>query len=215
VKRDPESFHDRQLEAYAAAWLAGDDTAHEAAMYYCSTNDLIVPNWLRYAFAQNSPARLLGNEPARNGRSNSPVKRKWMNMIHLARYYTVSEVCEQQALQPKLLQALEAHPPRRTRRGALSEIDYKRRIVKFLGSTLEQAFDVTSRLLEGTPAAGKCDTIERSYTLVRVTFADLSKRASFTVPESNFMRSIGIPPFEDWPDPLSKVADFVALTNGE
>src|SRR4051812_23495733 len=103
-----EAFYNRELAGYEAARLAGDDTALEAALHYCCKYDLAVPNWLRDGLAKDGAARLLpSRKPVPIGRSNSPAARKWMNMIHFARFDTVNEVCEQQVLQARQLEFLE------------------------------------------------------------------------------------------------------------
>jgi hypothetical protein len=203
-------FYERRLLGHKAAWLAGDATALEAALHYCSKHSLPVPDWLRDLFVAGSPARLAAITAKKMGRSNSAAARKYTDMVHYARYDTVCEIREQQLLQQRTLDELRATPnaPRHM-------ILEKERMLRFVGRSLDDAFECASQLLDGTPARGKAGTIKRSYNLVARTSKNPDKAMRFMILDGDFLRSIKIVPHEDWPDPASKVDYFVALTNGE
>jgi hypothetical protein len=201
-------FYERQLLDHKAAWQAGDATALEAALHYCSKHSLTVPDWLRDLFVASSPARLAAHTAKRMGRSNSAAARKQADMVHYARYDTVCEVREQQLLQQRSLDEWRSTP--NTPRQMIRE---KEQMVRFVGRSLERAFECASELLCGTPARGEFGTIKRSYNLVVRASKKPDEAMRFMILESDFLRAIKISPYEDWP--ASKVPYFVALTRGE
>jgi hypothetical protein len=210
TNRALEWFYARQLLDHKAAWLAGDATALEAALHYCRKHSLPVPDWLRDLLVAGGPARLAVINAKRMGRSNSAAARKLTDMVHYARYDTVCEIREQQFLLHRALDEWRTTPnaPRQM-------ILEKERMVRFVGKSLDDAFECASQLLGGTPARGEAGTIKRSYNLVVRTSKNADKAKRFMTLDGDFLRSIKIPPYEDWPDPASKVDYFVALTKGE
>lgn len=192
--RSIEELYETRLAELEKMYRSGIDLAVAAAADYCAVHDIVAPAWLTKASADLHCRQLRSDTPHKRGRASSPLARYRQDGIDLVRFEEVNQARQHQKeyrQQIKELLALPATPRELPQRRERSLAEMKK-MVEWLGSTFERAFECVSMSLEGSEAAGGPDSIKQSYFRVGKNNKDPIKAQRYHVLEIHFLHKLGL-----------------------
>jgi hypothetical protein len=181
-----EELHETELGYHEVMLLCGVPIAVPAAMYYCAKHGLNAPRWLVSEATKMHCLHLRGNVPKERGRSSGIINRYRQNAIDYLRWEAVIEVREQREALRKDVSELSALPGRKAR-DLLKE---RTKLVDWVGTNNDDAFECASLLLAETPARGGPDAIKKSYRTVRKNMCSPARALRYRVLDPQFLRLV-------------------------
>ena len=160
------ALHETQLNHYETMLNSGVAVAVPAALDHCIKNNLHVPRWLQEA-ALTLLCDLMGREKSRKrGRSCGSVSRCRQDMVAYARWDQVNVVRRKQRELREEVEKLRS----------LSNVPHeiledREKLLAWVGSTLNRAFECAAMILEGTDAYASPEAMKRSYFQVQRNMA--------------------------------------------
>jgi hypothetical protein len=130
---------------------------------------------------------LRGNVPKERGRSAGIINRYRQDAIDYMRWEAVIEVREQREALQKDVSELSVLPGRRAR-DLLTE---RTKLLDWVGTNNDGAFECASLLLAETPARGGPDAIKKSYRTVRKNMCNPARALRYRVVDPQFLRLVG------------------------
>lgn len=180
-------FDQEQLDCFQIMFNSGVVVAAAAALDYCDKHRLCPPPWL-VAAATDLLCDLLKREKAnRRGRSCGHVARHRQDRIDFDRWDQVKVVREKQKELKEEVEYLRSRDDL-----PLSTLENPTKMLEWVGSTLDRAFECAAMLLEGTDAYGSPEAIKRSYFQVERNNKDPSQRLRYHLLDRIFLSRIGI-----------------------
>jgi hypothetical protein len=192
--RSLKKLHETQLNDFEAMFQSGVALAVPAAAHYCAEHGLVAPAWLTKTSAELFCTILRFDTPQTIGRSNGFITRLRQDMIDYARWDEVDLVLEQRKRCRREIAELRALPrtPRelpQKREKLLKEMDER---LKWLGTTLDRAYECASERLAKTGAFGGPDAMEASYYKVKKKFKDPVQAKRYHQLDPRFLRKLGL-----------------------
>lgn len=157
-----DEFDARELGSLKRSYSSGNEHAALDAAVYCRQHGVQVPVWLLDALIKSDAERLLGVTHRRPGRAGNPHAQYKCDLVDFTRWDRVVSIREAQTLIDEELAIVRALP--KVRRAVLKELEKQQAC---LGQSRLDAFALASVELEGNPAAGGPDAIEKSYKRVQ------------------------------------------------
>jgi len=189
-----EELHETQLDNFEAMLRAGVAMATPAAADYCAQHGLIAPAWLTKASAELFCQILKLDTRKTMGRSNGLITRLRQDMKEYARWDEVCEIQEQQEAFRQQVEDLRALPktPRELPQKREMLLKQKEKMLKWLGDSLNRAYECASERLEKTGAFGGPDAMEASYYKVKKEFKDPVQAKRYHQLDPRFLRKLGL-----------------------
>jgi hypothetical protein len=182
-----EELHETELDYHELMFLCGVPIAVPAAIYYCAKHGLAAPRWLIIESVKMHCAHLRGNVPKERGRSSGIINRYRQDAIDYMRWEAVTEVRERRDLLQNEIKELRALRGRRAR-GRLNE---RTKLLDWVRTKNNNAFQCASLLLAQTPAHGGPDAIKKSYRTVRKNMCNPARAPRYHILEPQFLRMVG------------------------
>jgi hypothetical protein len=182
------------LDDLEAMFRSGVAIAIPAAADYCVEHGLVAPVWLTKESAELFCTILRPDTRKTIGRSNGFIARLRQDMIDYARWDEVDVVQEQRKDLRRQVAELNALPktPRdlpQKREQLLKEMEER---LKWLGHTLDRAYECASERLAKTGAFGGPDAMETSYRKVKKRFEDPVQAKRYHLLDPRFLRKMGL-----------------------
>ena len=185
--RSLTEVHNFQLGCFETMAGSGVVVAIAAALHYCRQHDLEAPRWV-VAAADDLLCDLLRREKSnRRGRASGTVARHRQDMIDYARWDQVKEVRRRQieiAEQVEELRGISNVPAK--------ILEDRQKMLAWVGTTLNRAFECAAMILEGSEAYGSPDAIKRSYFQVDHNNRDPSQALRYHLLDPEFLRMLGL-----------------------
>jgi hypothetical protein len=182
-----EELHEAELEHLKIMVDSGVRIAVPAAMAYCAKHRLSPPRWLVIESANMLGDYLSGNLPKERGRSSGIVNRYRQDTIDRERWEAVIEVRENRDRLREEIKKLRALPGRRAR----DILDECTKLLDWVGTNNDAAFECASLLLARTPAKGGPDAIRTSYRNVERNMRNPATAMRYCILDPQFLRLIG------------------------
>ena len=182
------SVFQRDLDLLQNMASEGIVVAIPAALHFCQKWRQPVPDWLLPAATDLLCSLLRGDGPKRRGRAAGHVARLRQDNIDYTRWSTV--VWQREA-QQDLREQVEAIRSRKE--NVPNEIrEDRERLLAWLGSTLDRAFECSAMILEGTTAYGSPEAIKRSYFKVEAHKAKCKGSLRYMLLDPELLRALGV-----------------------
>ena len=185
-----KNLHERRLDWLRVMVHGGSAIAIPAAVQYCAKSSLTVPEWLVQAAAVHYPELLRSGVPKKRGRSVSLVDRYRQDMKDYARWDEVKTVRRNQIEMREEVDFLRANP----KMASPSRLEDREKMLKWVGRSLNRAFECASMLLADDSAFGGPDAIKSSYLTVEKVNRTQSQPLRYHMFDADFLASIGITP---------------------
>jgi hypothetical protein len=182
-----EQLHETELEYHKLMLASGVPIAVPAAMYYCAKYGLNAPRWLIIESAKMLCAYLRGNVPKKRGRSSGIVNRYRQDAIDYARWDAVIELRRNRDSLRKEIDELRGLRGRKAR----DILNERSKLLNWVGTNNDDAFECASLLLADTPAQGKPDAIRRSYLKVEKNDRNPATAIRYRILDPHFLRLVG------------------------
>lgn len=182
------AFHEREMEWLRLMVQGGSAVAVAAALNYCEEHKWSAPDWLISASKDLLCNLLKAERPARRGRAATHVARHRQDTIDFTRWSTVHW---QRESQKKLLHEVEIIKEER-RNLPRDRCEDRENLQKWLGTTLNRAFECSAMILEGTEAYGSPETIKRSYLKVERAMSNSAEAIRYHQLDPQFLMKLGI-----------------------
>jgi hypothetical protein len=189
-----EELHETQLDNFEAMLRAGVAMTTPAAADYCAQHGLIAPAWLTKASAELFCQILKLDTRKTMGRSNGLITRLRQDMIDYARWDEVDLVLEQRKRCRREIAELRTLPktPRELPQKREMLLKQKEKMLKWLGDSLNRAYECASERLEKTGAFGGPDAMEASYYKIKKKFKDPVQAKRYHQLDPRFLRKMGL-----------------------
>lgn len=194
--RSLKKFHETKLNNFEAMFRAGVAMAIPAAAHYCAEHGLVAPAWLTNASAELFCIILRSDTTKTIRRANGFVTRLRRDIKDFARWDEVSAVedqrkhCRQEIAELRALPKTPRELPQK-REELLKEMETR---LKWLGNTLDRAYECASENLAKTGAFGGRDSMEKSYYKVEEIFKDPAQAMRYHQLDPRFLRKLGLKP---------------------
>jgi hypothetical protein len=182
-----EEHYARELSHLATMVRSGVAVAVPAALNYCAEHELWAPPWLLQSATDLVCDLLIREKSNRRGRSAGYLARYRQDLIDYARWDEVDVVRRKQLEileEVQQLQKMQNVPPK-----LLKE---REKMLAWVGSTLNRAFECASMLLQNSNAFGSPEAIKRSYFQVRRNSRDPRFRLRYHLLDSGIQRKLGL-----------------------
>jgi hypothetical protein len=203
-----EDFHQRGLDWLEVMFCGGSAIAIPAGVQYCAKHDLDVPRWLAKATATHYAELLRGDVPQKRGRSGNLIDRYRQDMNDYMRWDEVTTVRKMQIEVREELNFLNANPGK----APAGRIQDREKMHRWVGRSLERAFECASMLLAETPGFGGPDAMRLSYWKVEKAGRIQGQALRYHMLDSDFLLSIGISQISHRTSRIRKVAPLYDLT---
>lgn len=190
-----DDFEQRRLNELRKVAEAGSELAPAAALFFCATHGVSVPEWLVDLAARGYCKQLDSSRPKKRGRSSEPLDRYRQDLIDLMRWdavryarYKQKELSERE----EIIESFSDLPA--------GYKDEHRKMFAWFGHGWLRAYECASMMLGETPAFGGADAMRVGYCRVELRtkkYSKLSWRYCYFEPE--FLESVGIVHPSRWP----------------
>jgi hypothetical protein len=171
-----EELHATELDWFGRMIQSemGAEVAVPAAMHYCITHKLDVPQHIAAFSVELQCAFLRRDKRARRGRAANSLSRHQQTMRHFNRWDAVREICEKQKEFRKEDEALRSLPnvPK-------AMLKQRKEMWARVGRTQDDAFRFASKLLKKTDSSGRANTMKASYLRVEHDRRDPTTSAQY------------------------------------
>ena len=173
-----------------------------AALDYCLRNAVTPPEWAIRSAIVSIANGLCGRHPKGIGRFGGFVHEYHRLHIHFIRHDAVCEVREKQRELARTVAELQS-----MRNVPTKLLKEKQKMLKFVGRTLEDAYECAAILL----TSGKPSSIQRSYFEWQKICEDQNQLNHYRLLSPRVLRLLGIYDVPD-PQPVSELLPLIDLT---
>lgn len=182
-----KALDETELEYFKLMTQSRVAVAVPAALHYCAKHELDAPRWLAVAAMELLCDLMRREKSNRRGRSCGHIARHRQDMIDFERWSAVFEVREKQKGIRKQVDEIRAIPT--APRSMLKE---REKMLAWVGSSLNRAFECAAMLLEGSEAYASPEAIKRSYFQVERNSRDPKQALRYHLLDPQFEHKIGI-----------------------
>jgi hypothetical protein len=182
-----EAYHLRSLDKLREIADDGMHLAVPAALFYCATNNVPVPEWLATRASKLMNGLLHLHDDLARKRMRKMIRTYRENQIHYARYVAV------RAAKEARVGLLEDQVKMKGRKGKRERwiIEDLKLMLGRLGTSDEDIYGEASSRLKGTNAAGEADAVKKSHQRLAREVGRGNSMLKYSYFDDNFLQRIG------------------------
>jgi hypothetical protein len=182
-------IHSERLASFERMWNSGVAVGVVAALDYCVEYNVHQPPWLTKAARDLLCDAVVKHKSTRRGRASGYLARFRQDMIDYARWNAVVWARENQQevrRQVDVMRSFSDVP--------LNYSQDRGKLLGWLGSTLERAYECAAMTLEGTSAYAGPDAIKKSYFTVQRNLRSPRTAYRYHVLDYPLLKRLGLEP---------------------
>ncbi len=180
--------HAEDLDLLRKMVAAGVGVATAAAMHYCAKYQLEPPPWLVRESAKVQCSNLRGDLPQGLGRSSGVTNRFRQDAIHYWRWSVIMEIREKREYLKREIATLQSNKGRE----ANKLLNDGKKMLEWLGTNNDRAFECASLILAETSARGGSNAMKKSFLKVERDMRDPGMALRYHILDDDFLKAAGL-----------------------